>query len=57
MAPLILALKNHPAFACHVCVTAQHRHMLDQVDIGGEQAGKARLVALETPFRFVTEGA
>jgi UDP-N-acetylglucosamine 2-epimerase (non-hydrolysing) len=31
LAPVILALQEHPAFACHVCVTAQHRHMLDQV--------------------------
>jgi UDP-N-acetylglucosamine 2-epimerase (non-hydrolysing) len=30
-APVILALKNNPAFTCHVCVTAQHRSMLDQV--------------------------
>ncbi len=31
MAPLIQALKRDPAFICEVCVTAQHRHMLDQV--------------------------
>ncbi len=31
VAPLVLALKQHPAFECHVCVTAQHREMLDQV--------------------------
>ena len=31
LAPLILALKEHPGFACEVCVTAQHRQMLDQV--------------------------
>ncbi len=31
LAPLILALKNHPSFQVEVCVTAQHRHMLDQV--------------------------
>lgn len=31
LAPVILALKDHPDFACHVCVTAQHRQMLDQV--------------------------
>lgn len=31
MAPVILALKEHPDFECHVCVTAQHRQMLDQV--------------------------
>ncbi|MEE9368081.1 MAG: UDP-N-acetylglucosamine 2-epimerase (non-hydrolyzing) [Pontiella sp.] len=31
MAPIILALKEHPDFECHVCVTAQHREMLDQV--------------------------
>jgi len=31
LAPVILALKKSPAFDCHVCVTAQHREMLDQV--------------------------
>ena len=31
LAPVILALKEHPDFECHVCVTAQHRQMLDQV--------------------------
>ncbi|RKX36286.1 MAG: UDP-N-acetylglucosamine 2-epimerase (non-hydrolyzing), partial [Verrucomicrobia bacterium] len=31
VAPLVLALKEHPGFDCHVCVTAQHREMLDQV--------------------------
>lgn len=31
LAPVILALKKHPDFECHVCVTAQHRQMLDQV--------------------------
>jgi UDP-N-acetylglucosamine 2-epimerase (non-hydrolysing) len=31
LAPVVLALKQHPAFACRVCVTAQHRQMLDQV--------------------------
>jgi UDP-N-acetylglucosamine 2-epimerase (non-hydrolysing) len=31
LAPVILALQNHLAFTCHVCVTGQHRHMLDQV--------------------------
>jgi len=31
LAPVILALKAHPQFECHVCVTAQHREMLDQV--------------------------
>lgn len=31
LAPIILALKNHPDFECHICVTAQHRQMLDQV--------------------------
>lgn len=31
MAPVILALKSDPAFDCRVCVTAQHRQMLDQV--------------------------
>jgi UDP-N-acetylglucosamine 2-epimerase (non-hydrolysing) len=31
LAPVILALRSHPSFACHVCATAQHREMLDQV--------------------------
>lgn len=31
LAPVILALKSDPRFSCHVCVTAQHRQMLDQV--------------------------
>ncbi len=31
MAPLILALKNDPRFEAKLCVTAQHREMLDQV--------------------------
>jgi UDP-N-acetylglucosamine 2-epimerase (non-hydrolysing) len=31
MAPLILALANDPAFESRICVTAQHREMLDQV--------------------------
>ena len=31
MAPLVTALEKHPAFEAKVCVTAQHREMLDQV--------------------------
>lgn len=31
LAPVILALRSHPSFECHVCATAQHREMLDQV--------------------------
>ncbi len=31
MAPLILALAKDPAFETRICVTAQHREMLDQV--------------------------
>ncbi len=31
LAPVILALAESPEFRCHVCVTAQHRQMLDQV--------------------------
>ena len=31
LAPVILAAKADPHFQCHVCVTAQHREMLDQV--------------------------
>ena len=31
MAPLVLALASHPEIEAKVCVTAQHRQMLDQV--------------------------
>lgn len=31
LAPVILALKEYSIFECRVCVTAQHRKMLDQV--------------------------
>jgi UDP-N-acetylglucosamine 2-epimerase (non-hydrolysing) len=31
LAPVILALKNESHIHCHVCVTGQHRQMLDQV--------------------------
>jgi UDP-N-acetylglucosamine 2-epimerase (non-hydrolysing) len=31
LSPLILALKQHPQIDAHVCVTGQHREMLDQV--------------------------
>ncbi|GAB1579141.1 non-hydrolyzing UDP-N-acetylglucosamine 2-epimerase [Bordetella petrii] len=31
MAPLVNALSNHPDIKSYVCVTAQHREMLDQV--------------------------
>ena len=31
LAPVVLALKNHPMLQPHVCVTGQHRQMLDQV--------------------------
>ena len=31
LCPLILAIKENPDFIPHVCVTAQHREMLDQV--------------------------
>jgi len=31
LAPVILAAKANPHFKCKVCVTAQHRQMLDQV--------------------------
>jgi UDP-N-acetylglucosamine 2-epimerase (non-hydrolysing) len=31
LAPVILALRSDPGFQCEVCVTAQHREMLDQV--------------------------
>ncbi len=31
LAPVVLRLRDDPRFACQVCVTAQHRQMLDQV--------------------------
>ncbi len=31
LAPVVLALRNNEQFRCCVCVTAQHREMLDQV--------------------------
>jgi UDP-N-acetylglucosamine 2-epimerase (non-hydrolysing) len=31
LAPVILAMRAHPSFQCHVCVTAQQREMLDQI--------------------------
>lgn len=31
LCPLVLALQQHPNFEPHVCVTAQHRQMLDRV--------------------------
>jgi UDP-N-acetylglucosamine 2-epimerase (non-hydrolysing) len=31
MAPLVQRLRHDPDFECHVCVTGQHREMLDQV--------------------------
>lgn len=31
LAPVILALRGQSEFECHVCLTAQHREMLDQV--------------------------
>jgi UDP-N-acetylglucosamine 2-epimerase (non-hydrolysing) len=31
LAPVVLALRNDPRFECEVCVTAQHRQMLDQI--------------------------
>ena len=31
MAPVIKELRRHPEMECKVCVTAQHRQMLDQV--------------------------
>ena len=31
MAPVVLALREHPQLEARVCVTAQHRQMLDQV--------------------------
>lgn len=31
LAPVILKMKSHIEILCHVCVTAQHREMLDQI--------------------------
>ena len=31
LAPVIIALKNDLRFSCHVCITTQHREVLDQV--------------------------
>ena len=31
LAPIILKLRKHPEIECNVCVTAQHREMMDQV--------------------------
>lgn len=31
LAPIILALRKDSRYQCHVCVTAQHREMLDQI--------------------------
>jgi UDP-N-acetylglucosamine 2-epimerase len=31
LAPVVLALRSTPGIACRVCVTGQHRQMLDQV--------------------------
>jgi|SRR6266850_760568 len=31
LAPVVLAMRDDPRFSTHVCATAQHRHMLDQV--------------------------
>jgi len=31
LAPVVLALRNHPMLQSHICVTGQHRQMLDQV--------------------------
>ncbi len=31
LAPVVIALREHAGIDCHVCVTAQHREMLDQV--------------------------
>lgn len=31
LAPVILALRRDPGFECRICVTAQHRELLDQV--------------------------
>jgi len=31
LAPVVLAMKRDDRFDCRVCVTAQHREMLDQV--------------------------
>ena len=41
LCPVVLALKQDPAFECKVCVTGQHREMLDQVlDVFGVKPDK-----------------
>jgi UDP-N-acetylglucosamine 2-epimerase (non-hydrolysing) len=69
LAPVVLALQEHPDFECHVCVTAQHRHMLDQVlEVFGivpatdldlmepnQELGRFAARALEAVTRFLIE--
>ncbi len=69
LAPVILALREHPSLDCHVCVTAQHRHMLDQVleafaivpdtDLDlmepNQTLGRFSARALEAVDRFLTD--
>lgn len=31
LAPLVVAMQEHPDITCHVCVTSQHREMLTQI--------------------------
>ncbi len=41
LCPVVLALKNNPVFDCSVCVTGQHREMLQQVlDVFGVKPDK-----------------
>lgn len=41
LCPVVLALKENPAFTCKVCVTGQHREMLQQVlDVFGVKPDK-----------------
>ena len=41
LCPVVLALKRNPAFECKVCVTGQHREMLQQVlDVFGVEPDK-----------------
>ena len=51
MAPLVLELKKHPEIESLVCVTAQHREMLDSVmDTARNRQAKRRDTMGKTSF-------
>ncbi len=57
LSPIVLAMREHPALHCRVCVTARHRETLDQVpgvfgivpDVDGRSTGRV----LEACARFL----